>query len=124
VQKPSLKAIARTPVFPNSQSGQSAGRDKTVKNWAGAQVRNIADEGEMSAYGLPGVTGILVVKLDPKGPLAKAGLEVGDVILGFDDDAITQVSDILNPKHNATAGTSFSLKISRNQQIRTLNVIP
>jgi S1-C subfamily serine protease len=47
-------------------------------------VRNIADEGEMSAFGLPGVTGVLVLEVpaDQKNDaLAKAGLQKNDVIL-------------------------------------------
>jgi hypothetical protein len=63
VTKPELKAIARTPQFPaaNSTPAPSRSRDGTLKSWLGATVRNIRDEGEMSAFGLPGAKGILVL---------------------------------------------------------------
>jgi hypothetical protein len=121
VQKPSLKAIARTPLLPGSDVSQTARRDATPKDWAGAQVRNIADQGEMSVYGLPGVTGVLVVKIDPVSNLTKAGLQADDVILGFNDDPISQLSDLL--KEDAASG-AFKLKISRNQEIQVLSVTP
>jgi hypothetical protein len=31
--------------------------------WLGASVRNITSEGEMSAFGLPGVTGVLLLEV-------------------------------------------------------------
>jgi hypothetical protein len=60
VQKPELAAIARTPELPGGGQAAkaAAGRDDAVKEWNGARVRNIRDEGEMSFYGLPGVTSL------------------------------------------------------------------
>ena len=64
VQKPELKAIARVPQLPQPKmpAPPSATRDAAPVTWLGASVRNIADEGEMSAFGLPGVTGVLVLE--------------------------------------------------------------
>ena len=65
VQKPELKAIARVPQLPQPKmpAAASAARDAAPATWLGASVRNIADEGEMSAFGLPGVTGVLVLEV-------------------------------------------------------------
>jgi hypothetical protein len=114
VQRPELKALARTPELPDpSGKKQNPGRDATLQHWAGALVRNIRDEGEMSAYGLPGVTGVLVLDVDPSSDLAKAGLKPGDVMLGWNDTPISSVTDLL--KLPAASGQSFKIKISRNQ---------
>src|SRR5208337_4117382 len=54
-QKPELKAIARVPQLPQPKMSAVAAtvRDTTPATWLGVSVRNIADEGEMSAFGLP-----------------------------------------------------------------------
>jgi len=67
VQKPALKALARTPELPGRRPVAAAPvvRDTTLRSWFGASVRNIADEGEMSAFGLPGVTGVLLLEVRP-----------------------------------------------------------
>jgi hypothetical protein len=117
VQKPELKAIARTPELPgvNGAAPNPASRDSIVKDWNGAQVRNIRDEAEMSAYGTPGVTGVLVLKLDPASPLAKFGLQADDVILGINHNPIIEWHDLFKPENALVAGQPFALKISRNQ---------
>jgi hypothetical protein len=75
VQKPELKTIARTPQLPQPKISAAAStvRDTRSAMWFSVSVRNIADEGEMSAFGLPGVTGVLVLEVPAESPLAKAG---------------------------------------------------
>jgi len=126
VQKPELKAIARTPLISkaSSSTGAPKSRDATVRSWGGAQVRNVKDEGEMSVYGLPGVTGVLVLKVDAGGPLAQAGLQADDVILSLNGTKINQLSDLFNADKRLTPGASFLLTISRKQQQQTLTVQP
>src|SRR5208337_2316104 len=65
VQKPELKAIAGVPRLPQPKipAPPSAARDLAPVTWFGASVRNIADAGEMSAFGLPGVAGALVLEV-------------------------------------------------------------
>jgi len=47
--------------------------------WFAASVRNIADQGEMSAFGLPGVTGVLVLEVPSNSALERAGLKKNEV---------------------------------------------
>ncbi len=126
VQKPELKAIARTPELPGVKGGapKQISRDGTVKDWNGAQVRNIRDEGEMSVYGTPGVTGVLVVKVDAGSELAKIGLQANDVILGLNDAAVVSITDLFKPDSAKVPGQPFKIKISRNQAQMTLNSTP
>ncbi len=65
--------------------------------------------GEMSALGLPGVTGVLVLEVPAGSPLANGGLQKGDVILSVSGAKTTDVGALLRqgpalagvPKHGA-----------------------
>jgi hypothetical protein len=126
VEKPELKAIARTPPLPEAQSAATltAVRDVTPRDWLGASVRNIADEGEMSAFGLPGVTGVLVLDVAANSALWKAGLRKGDVVLAVNSTTITDVGALFQQARAPTTKPTFTLGISRNQKERTLIVAP
>jgi hypothetical protein len=113
VQKPELAAIALTPTLPGSgPAPKRIERKDSPASWNGLQVRNIRDEGEMSAYGLPGVTGVLILNIDPSSSSAKSGLQADDVILELNGRPIIQVSDLVG----ARASQPYRLKISRQQK--------
>ncbi len=97
VQKPELKAVARTPALPGAVpiATTAAVRDATPHSWLGASVRNIADEGEMSAFGLPGVTGVLVLEAPADSSPIKPGLQKNDVILSVNGVRTVDVTSLL-----------------------------
>lgn len=80
-------------------------------------VRNIKDENEMSVFGLPGVTGVLVTNLDSRSNLAKAGLAVDDVILDVNGQPISSVDDL---RKIVPSARPFTIAISRGQNPLTL----
>ena len=114
VHKPELKAMARKPVLPGQRPvAESSGqRDVSVRSWLGASVRNIADEGEMSAFGLPGVTGVLVLEVPAQSVLSRAGLEKNDVILSINGvkagDVATLFGKFLHWHHFSQSRLVFS----------------
>jgi hypothetical protein len=126
VQSPALKAIARTPVFPSPQpaSAMPATRDTTPRAWLGARVRNISDEGEMSAFGLPGVTGVLVLEVPAGSSLIKAGLQKNDVILSVNGEKTADVAALLRQVPSLTDGQTVAIGISRNQKEIALKLTP
>jgi hypothetical protein len=126
VQKPELKAIAHTPVLPAASAAAvaPAARDATPRTWLGASVRNIADEGEMSAFGLPGVTGVLVLEIPADSPLAKAGLQKNDVILSINGDKTAAVATLLRQVPALTAGQAVKVGVSHNQKQMVLTLTP
>ncbi len=122
VQKQALKAIARPPVLPGQKPGAaSVDRDATPRNWLDASVRNIADEGEMSAFGLPGVTGVLVLEVPAGSALAKVGLQKNDVILSVNGN---KTSDVAALQRQAPGGKALVIGISHHQQETTLTLRP
>jgi hypothetical protein len=123
VQKPALKALARHPVLPGQRPVISSGvRDVAPRSWLGASVRNIADMGEMSALGLPGVTGVLVLEVPVGSVLAKCGLQKGDMILSLDGTRIADVATLLQQAPALTDFQSITLGISRQQKEMSLNI--
>src|ERR1035437_8613540 len=126
VQKPELKAIARTPVLPVPKGVVAApvARDTTPRAWLGAHVRNIADAGEMSAFGLPGVTGVLVLEVPADSALAKAGLQKNDVILSVNGAKTADVASLLQLAPSLAAGQTLSVGVSRDQKVITLLLEP
>jgi len=125
VQKPELKAIARVPQLPQPKMSAtaSAARDTTPAKWLGVSVRNIADEGEMSAFGLPGVTGVLVLDVSAESPLAKAGLQKNDVILSVNGVKMVDTATLLRQTPALPAG-SVKIGVSRDQKELVVGLIP
>lgn len=125
VQKPVLKAMARTPVLPAAKSAAGpATRDTAPRRWLRASVRNVADEGEMSALGLPDVTGVLVLEAPAASELAKAGLRRGDVILTVNGTKIADAAALLRLAPSRPLGAAFTVGYLRNQEAGTLRIGP
>ncbi|MHC1769944.1 MAG: PDZ domain-containing protein [Verrucomicrobiia bacterium] len=123
VQEPSLKALARKPTLPGQKAGAVTGtRDTTTRVWLRATVRNVADAGEMSALGLPGITGVLVLEVPNDSALAKSGLRKGDVILAINGTKVTNVGVLLEQVPALADFQSMALLISRQQKEIALDV--
>ncbi|MGA9450054.1 MAG: PDZ domain-containing protein [Verrucomicrobiia bacterium] len=126
VQKPELKAIARVPQLPQPKipAAASTTRDTTPATWLGARVRNIADEGEMSAFGLPGVTGVLVLEVPAESALAKAGLKKNDVILSVNGEKTANTAALQQQTTALPAKGSLQIGVSRDQKEMVVQLIP
>jgi hypothetical protein len=127
VQKPELRALSRVPQLPQPKTPAPAAvaRDTTPAKWLDALVRNIADQGEMSAFGLPGVTGVLVLEVPADSVLAKAGLQRNDVILSINGDRIADSAALLRQYPVApAAGSSCKIGVTRNQKEMTVLLVP
>jgi len=126
VQKPELKAIARVPRLPQPKipAATSLGRDPAPAAWLGVSVRNITSEGEMSAFGLPGVTGILVLKVPAGSVLAKAGLRQNDVILSVNGGPTADTAGLLRQAPALPGQVSLMIRVSRDQKEIALQLLP
>ena len=119
VTNPKLKAIARTPFKSTTNTvlvNESVVRDNTTQNFLGAKIKNIFGQGEISAYGLPGEIGVLIVQV-PAGSIAdNAGLKKDDVILKCGDHEINNVDNLFKVFSGFAKGTKVTLEIWRLQQ--------
>jgi serine protease Do len=65
-----------------------------VKDRLGAEVRALTTQ-ELEKYGLNENQGVAIAWLDPKGPLHGAGFEVGDLILGINNQPVAGVDSFV-----------------------------
>jgi hypothetical protein len=128
VRKPELKAIARTPQFPEASKTATfapVAREAAPTTWFSGRVRNILNEGERSAFGLSGVTGVLVMDVPPESALAKAGVEKDDVILSINGEKTPDTASLTRQAPaSAAVGISLEIVVSRNQRERVFKLTP
>ena len=73
----------------------------------GIEVRALSSK-EAQKYGLDNQQGIFLTRVDPKGPMGKAGFEAGDIILGMENqpveslDSFIELAGSLKPKQSIT----------------------
>lgn len=75
-----------------------------------------------SSFGLQAPNGALVSNVEKNGPADKAGLEPGDVILKFNGQSIDRSSDLPPMVGSIKPGSTVSVEVWRNKQLKKLNV--
>ncbi|HEY9801665.1 MAG TPA: HhoA/HhoB/HtrA family serine endopeptidase [Leptolyngbyaceae cyanobacterium] len=75
-----------------------------------------------SAFAIPEVNGVLVIRVVPNSPAANAGIRRGDVILQVDGQAITTAEQLQNVVENSRLGQALQVKVQRGNQTQQLSV--
>ncbi|MCI0337148.1 MAG: trypsin-like peptidase domain-containing protein [Acidobacteria bacterium] len=75
-------------------------------------------------YNLPVETSVLVVSIEPDSPALKAGLQEGDLIIGYDDHPIAGIDDLHRLLTEQRVGVRSKLKIIRRSEMLTFDIIP
>jgi S1-C subfamily serine protease len=75
-------------------------------------------------FRLPVETGVLVMSLEDPSPARKAGLARGDVIVGFDDQQISNMDDLHRILTDEKVGVRSKLAVIRGTDKMTLDIIP
>ena len=113
VQSPKLKAIALKPTLPANGGPPPATLDSTrdgrTASWLGALVRNVVGLGEVSAGGLPGEIGVMVLDVPAGSRAEAAGLRKGDVILKLDGKETETLMDLLRLGTEAQGAAKLSV---------------
>ncbi len=126
VRKPQLKALARTPSLTHAGAKPAASeaprRDNTLHDWLGAKIKDVVGMGEVSASGLPGEVGVLVVQLRNGSPASKMGIRKGDVILRLGNTKTDSAAKFLSAYGALKPGRQIALTVYRNQRPRTVSV--
>ncbi len=94
---------------------------KVTRGRLGVAIQDL-DQALAESFGLDRARGALVSRVEADGPAAKAGLEAGDVILGFDGEAVASSAE-LPPKVAAIVpGKTVSLEVWRKGKAQSLKV--
>lgn len=85
----------------------------------GVQIQELSPE-LAASFGLKSSRGALVAQVEPNGPAAKAGIQPGDVIIGFNDAAIETSRDLPLLVGNTAPGTVVTIKLVRKGETRQI----
>ncbi len=75
-----------------------------------------------AAYGLPVSRGVLVVNVEAGGPADQAGIQPGDIIVGFGDQTITKTNDLQAALSKHQPGDQVTLIVNRSGREEHLTV--
>jgi hypothetical protein len=130
VIKPSLKAIAKTPVIPTisikTDEGKSSGKNLSIE-WMGAKLGEPKGD-ELSAFGAAFADGgVSILRLDENSVLKKYGLKTGDLIQKINATRIKNITELntyLETSQKVTVHTFFILRNQQKTEIKVNQILP
>jgi serine protease Do len=81
----------------------------------GVKVQQLTED-MAEALGMPAPRGSIVAWVTEHGPADAAGLQIGDIIMRFDDEVPTDERDLLRKIASSTPGRQVKLDVLRNGQ--------
>ena len=101
--------------------GQLKDTGHVTRGWIGVQVQSVTPT-IAEAMGLKNAEGALIAELEPDAPAVKGGIEVGDVIISVNGEAVKDIRDLARRIATVAPGTPTKFGIVRNGQARTVMV--
>lgn len=93
-----------------------------TRGWLGVLIQDVTRE-LAESFGMKAPEGALVAQVLPGSPAEKAGIKVGDVIVGFNGEEIIKSSDLPPLVGGTRIGEKVPLQVVRNGQSRNLTVV-
>lgn len=93
-----------------------------VRSFLGIYMQDI-NEDIYEAMELESMQGTIIGEVVPGSPADKAGLEVSDIIVGFEDQKINNGSELKNLISNSIPGSKIKLKILRSGRNEDIDVV-
>jgi serine protease Do len=94
---------------------------KIERGYIGATIQNFTTE-SAEALGLGDLKGAIVADVSPGGPSARAGVQVGDVVVGVNGVPVKSSSDLTRQVARVRAGENLRLDVIRDGKRRTVDV--
>ena len=94
---------------------------KITRGYLGAAITNIGTE-QAESLGLPLNSGALIAEITPGGPGARAGLQVGDIVLSVNGQKISGSNELTRAVAATHAGDVMRLEVRRAGRVQTINV--
>jgi serine protease Do len=80
----------------------------SVKERLGGEFRSVTAK-ETEKYGLDPGLGVVIVQVDPKGPLGQVGFEVGDIIVEVNGQRIESLDGFIDLMSTAKPGQKIAV---------------
>ena len=108
-------AQARSVIEALKQSGQ------VERGWLGVQIQPLTEE-LAEALDLPDRRGALVAAVTPDSPAQEAGIRTGDVIVGFNDEALEEMRDLPRQVAAVSPGSTATVELLREGKRKRVQV--
>jgi len=95
---------------------------KILYGWLGVNVQDIG-EALAQYFGLPDRQGVVVARVVPDGPAAKAGVKDGDVVRSYQGQAVRNVRELLAVVARTKVGTKVTLELVREKKPVTVTIV-
>jgi len=93
-----------------------------TRGWLGIEPQDITPD-LARAFGLQRADGVIIAGVLPNSPAARAGMQVGDIVLRLGDDAVSDSIGLLNQIAPLTPGNTVRLQLLRDGKPRVLEVV-
>ncbi len=92
-----------------------------TRGWLGVSIQTL-DDNLAQSMGLKSTRGALISEVVPDGPAAKAGIEVGDVVIRFEKTEIKDSAHLSLTVASTPVGTVASVDVLRSGKEKTIEV--
>jgi serine protease Do len=92
------------------------------RGWIGVRIQQVTEE-IAQGMGLPGTQGALVADITAGGPAQKAGLQNGDVVIGFDNKPITDSRGLPRVVAATPIGKTVNIDVLRKGRKQSYRIV-
>ncbi|WP_347332144.1 DegQ family serine endoprotease [Marinimicrobium locisalis] len=94
---------------------------RVERGWLGVMIQEVSRD-LASSFGLRRPVGALITNMDPEGPAAQSGLEVGDIILEYNGREVGESADLPPMVGRTKPGSEVPMVVMRRGEKRTVDV--
>jgi serine protease Do len=100
---------------------QIKGKGYVSRGWLGVLIQDVTRE-LAESFGMERPEGALVAKVLPNSPAGAGGMKVGDIILEFNGNSISESANLPPLVGRTSVGNSVKVKVMRDGKLRTLSI--
>ena len=94
---------------------------RVTRGWMGVGIQSLTKD-ISGSIGFDGTKGAIVTSVQPDGPSFKAGVQPGDIVLGFNGQSIIDSNQLIRLVGDTPVGIDVPLKVWRNGDVLELSL--